>query len=50
MFVFSFQDGSNALMWASCNGHTEIVKDLIEAKALVDLLKQVSCESNFDDG
>ena len=41
IFVFSFQDGWSALMLASRNGHTEIAKYLIEAKASVNLQKQV---------
>ena len=41
MFVFSFQDGWSALMLASRYGHTEIVKYLIEAKALLDLQEEV---------
>ena len=49
MFVFSFQDGWSALMMASCNGHTEIVKYLIEAKASLDLQKQVYSALNRDD-
>ena len=43
MFVFSFQDGSSALMLASRDGHTEIVKYIIEAKALLDLQEKVYC-------
>ena len=39
--VFSFQDGWSALVLASRYGHAEIVKYLIEAKALLDLQKQV---------
>ena len=40
-FVFSFQDGWSALMSASKEGHTEIAKYLIEAKASVDVQTQV---------
>ena len=36
-------------MLASCNGHTEIAKYLIEAKASVDLQKQVYCILSFDE-
>ena len=43
MFVFSFQYGSSALMLASGNGHTEIVKYLTEAKASLDLQQKVYC-------
>ena len=43
MFVFSFQDGSSALMLASGIGHTEIVKYLIDAKASLDLQQKVYC-------
>ena len=42
-FCFSFQEGDSALMLASHYGHTEIVKYLIEAKASLDLQKQVYC-------
>ena len=49
IFVFSFQDGWSALMLASLFGHTEIVKYLIEAKASLDLQKQVYCAQNADD-
>ena len=41
---FSFQDGWSALMLASHDGHTEIVKYLIEAKASLDLQEEVYCE------
>ena len=41
------QDGVNALMVASQNGHTEVVKCLIEANSAVDLQSNVSCESNL---
>ena len=43
MFVFSFQDGCSALMLASRDDHTEIVKYLIEANASPDLQKEVYC-------
>ena len=39
------QDGESALMLASENGHTEVVKCLIEANSAVDLQSKVSCES-----
>ena len=39
--IFFFQDGWSALMWASQEGHTDIAKYLIEAKASVDLQRQV---------
>ena len=44
--VLLFQDGASALILASQNGHSEIVKDLIEAKASLDLQLQVCCVSN----
>ncbi len=37
------QDGWTALMFASQNGHTEVVKFLIEANASVDIQNQVIC-------
>ena len=43
MFAFKFQDGSSALILASEDGHSKIVKYLIEAKASLDLQKQVYC-------
>ena len=46
MLLLSLQDGKSALMWASQNGHTEIVKHLVEAKASLDLQSQVSWPSN----
>ena len=42
LLLLSLQDGKSALMWASQNGHTEIVKHLVEAKASLDLQSQVS--------
>ena len=39
------QDGWSALMLASWEGHTEVVKCLIEANSAVDLQSKVSCES-----
>ena len=50
MFVFSFQDGSSALMLASEDGHSKIVKYLIEAKASLDVQKQVYYALNPDNG
>ena len=41
--VLLFQDGASALILASQNGHSEIVKYLIEAKASLDLQRQVCC-------
>ena len=46
MFILSFQNGGSALMVASQNGHKEIVKYLIEAKASLDLKTQVYSASN----
>ena len=43
IFVFSFQDGLSALMLASRNGHTDIVKHLIGAEASLDLQGKVYC-------
>ena len=40
-----FQDGRSALMLASENGHTEVVKCLIEANSSVNLQSKVSCKS-----
>ena len=39
-------DGESALMVASENGHTEIVKHLVEAKTSLDLQSWVSWPSN----
>ena len=39
------QGGWSALMLASQNGHTEVVKCLIEANSAVDLQADVSCNS-----
>ena len=42
-YYFSvLQDGRTALMLASQNGHTEVVKCLIEAKASPDLQAKVN--------
>ena len=41
LIVLLFQDGSSALMLASTNGHTDIVKYLIEARASLDLQQEV---------
>ena len=38
-------DGWSALMRASQNGHTEVVKCLIEANSAVNFQAKVSCES-----
>ena len=46
MFDFSFKNGWSALMLASSNGHTKIVKYLIEAKASLDLQEKVYCALN----
>ena len=48
-FIFSFQSGRSALILASRNGHTQIAKYLIEAKASLDLQRQVYCVSSFDE-
>ena len=44
--LVSLQHGDSALMLASEKGHTEIVKNLVEAKASLDLRSQVSWPSN----
>ena len=44
--LLSLQYGESALMLASINGHTEIVKHLVEAKASLDLQSRVSWPSN----
>ncbi len=41
------QDGWTALMLASEDGHTEMVKYLIEASASVDIQTQVICYGVF---
>ena len=43
--LLSLQYGKSALMLASQNGHTEIVKHLVEAKASLDLQSRVSWPS-----
>ena len=42
MLLMSLQYGESALMLASENGHTEIVKHLFDAKASLDLQSRVS--------
>ena len=42
MLLLSLQNDESALMLASENGHTEIVKHLVEAKASLDLQSEVS--------
>ena len=37
----SFQDGESSLMWASQNGHVEVVDKLLQYGATVDLLENV---------
>ena len=44
--LLSLQHGESALMLASEEGHTEIVKHLVEAKASLDFQSQVSWPSN----
>ena len=44
--LLSLQYDESALMLASKNGHTEIVKHLVEAKASLDLQSRVSWPSN----
>ena len=41
MLHLSLQDGGSALMLASENGHTEIVKNLLDSKASLDLQTKV---------
>ena len=41
--VLIFQRGSSAVILASQNGHTEIVKYLIEGNASLDLQTKVYC-------
>ena len=40
--LFVSQDGCNALMLASENGHREIVRDLIQGKVSLDVQKQIN--------
>ena len=42
-------NGESALMFASRNGHTEIVKCLIELKVALFLQEEVYFASSFDD-
>ncbi len=41
--IVLLQNGWTALIFASQNGHTELVKSLIEANASVDIQTQVIC-------
>ena len=41
------QDGRTALMKASDNGHTEVVKVLVEAKAELNITDQVNLMSTI---
>ena len=41
ILLLSLQDGLTALMLASKNGHTEIVKYLVDSEASLDLQTQV---------
>ena len=45
MLPLSLQDGKSALMLASENGHTEIVKYLVDSKSSLDLQSQVDWTS-----
>ena len=44
-----FQDGWSAVLLASQNGYTEIVKLMIDGKASLDLQQKVHCALNHDD-
>ena len=44
----SVQDGSTALIAAASKGHCGIVRMLLEAKADVNMKKNVSVINNFD--
>ena len=44
--LLSLQHGESALMLASEEGHTEILKHLVEAKASLDFQSRVSWPSN----
>jgi ankyrin repeat protein len=39
--MFVFQEGRTALIWAAMNGHTEVVKALIEGRADVEAKEKV---------
>ena len=41
--LFTIQNGWTPLMRASCNGHTDIVQILIEAKAEINTKDEVCC-------
>ena len=41
MLILSLQDGESALMLGSENGHTKIVKYLLDSKASLDLQTKV---------
>ena len=49
MLILLFKGGWNAVMLATANGHTEIVKYLIEENASLDLQTRVYYASNYDD-
>ena len=36
-------EGRTALMWASEGGHMDVVKELLRARAVVDLQDEVCC-------
>ena len=42
-FMILLQDGWTPLMTASCEGHTDVVQTLIEAKAQIDTQREVCC-------
>ena len=46
ILLLFLQDGWSALMWASWEGHSEIVKYLVEAEAALNLKSRVRCPSN----
>ena len=46
MIMFSSQDGRSSLMFASQNGHNELVRILLSAGAKVDLQNKVSNTSS----
>jgi len=42
MCFFSNKSGMSALLWAAQEGHAEVVKVLVDAKANLDLVDKVS--------
>jgi hypothetical protein len=48
--MFVSQEGRTALIWAAMNGHTEVVKALIEGRANVEAKEKVRCRRCVSTG